>query len=91
MLETIVQSCEHLSNYLKAFRGVFKNRPQYQHFHACGLGLVIYLGSRNLAGLHRAITSGKSACSLCRFIAAEDVAFLARSGPPLTCWTQPPR
>ncbi|MBU1877314.1 MAG: IS701 family transposase [Chloroflexi bacterium] len=36
------------------------------------LGLVIYLGSRNLAGLSRAIPDGKSACSLYRFVAQMD-------------------
>ena len=69
MLEAIVQGHEHLSNFLSAFRSAFKNRPQYRHFQAYVIGLVIYLGSRNLAGLSRAIPDGKSACSLYRFVA----------------------
>jgi SRSO17 transposase len=69
MLEAIVQGHEHLSNFLSTFRGAFKNSPQYRHFQAYVIGLVIYLGSRNLAGLSRAIPDGKSACSLYRFVA----------------------
>jgi SRSO17 transposase len=72
MLDAIVQSHECLSNYLSAFRRAFKNRPQYQHFQAYVLGLMIYLGSRNLAGLSRAIPNGKSASSLYRFVAEMD-------------------
>ena len=72
MLETIVQSHEHLSNFLSAFRGAFKNQPQYRHFQTYVLGLMIYLGNRNLAGLSRAIPGSKSACSLYRFMAAMD-------------------
>lgn len=72
MLETIVQSHERLSNYLSAFRAGFKNRPQYRHFQAYVVGLIIYLGSRNLAGLSRAIPDGKSASSLYRFVAQMD-------------------
>jgi SRSO17 transposase len=72
MLDTIVQSHERLSNYLSAFRSAFKNRPQYQHFQAYVVGLMIYLGSRNLAGLSRAIPNSKSASSLYRFMAEMD-------------------
>jgi SRSO17 transposase len=72
MLEAIVQNHERLSNYLSAFRSAFKNRAQYRHFQAYVLGLIIYLGSRNLAGLSRAIPDGKSACSLYRFVAEMD-------------------
>ena len=72
MLETIVQSHEHLSKFLSAFRGAFKNQPQYRHFQTYVLGLMIYLGNRNLAGLSRAIPGSKSACSLYRFMAAMD-------------------
>jgi hypothetical protein len=32
MLEAIVQSHARLSNYMAAFRSVFKNRAQYRHF-----------------------------------------------------------
>jgi len=63
MLEAII------SNFLSAFRGAFKNSPQYRHFQAYVVALLIYLGSRNLAGLSRAIPDGKSACSLYRFVA----------------------
>ena len=69
MLEAIVQSHESLSNFLNLFRDAFSNRPQYRHFQAFVLGLLIYLGSRNLAELSRAIADGKSACSLYRFMA----------------------
>jgi SRSO17 transposase len=72
MLETIVQNHEQLSNFLNAFRSAFKNRPQYRHFQAYVVGLMIYLGSRNLAGLSRAIPAGKSASSLYRFVAKMD-------------------
>lgn len=72
MLETIVQSQARLSNYLAAFRCVFKNRAQYRHFQVYVLGLILYLGSRNLAGLSRAVPGSKSACSLYRFVAKMD-------------------
>jgi SRSO17 transposase len=72
MLKAIVRSYEDLSKFLDAFRDAFKNSPQYRHFQAYVLGLVIYLGSRNLAGLSRAIPDGKSACSLYRFVAEMD-------------------
>jgi hypothetical protein len=51
MLQAIVQSHEALSNFLSLFRDAFQNRPQYRHFQAYVIGLIIYLGSRNLAGL----------------------------------------
>jgi SRSO17 transposase len=69
MLQAIVQSHEALSNFLSLFRDAFQNRPQYRHFQAYVIGLIIYLGSRNLAGLSRAIPDGKSPCSLYRFLA----------------------
>jgi hypothetical protein len=72
MLEAIVQSHEPLSKFLAAFRDAFKNRPQYRHFQAYVVGLLIYLGSRNLAGLSRAIPDGRNACSLYRFVAQMD-------------------
>jgi SRSO17 transposase len=72
MLKTIVHSHERLGNFLNEFRDAFKNRPQYQHFQAYVVGLMIYLGSRNLAGVSRAIPDGKSACSLYRFVAKMD-------------------
>ena len=72
MLEAIVQSYDGLSKFLSAFRHAFKNCPQYRHFQAYVIGLMIYLGSRNLAGLSRAIPDGRSACSLYRFVAEMD-------------------
>jgi len=72
MLEAIVHNHERLSNYLSAFQDAFKNRPQYRHFQAYVVGLMIYLGSRNLAGISRAIPDGKSASSLYRFVAKMD-------------------
>jgi SRSO17 transposase len=72
MLQAIVQSYENLGKFLDAFRDAFKNSPQYWHFQAYVVGLIIYLGSRNLAGLSRAIPAGKSACSLYRFVAKMD-------------------
>jgi hypothetical protein len=72
MLQAIVQSYENLGKFLDAFRDAFKNSPQYRHFQAYVVGLIIYLGSRNLAGLSRAIPAGKSACSLYRFVAKMD-------------------
>ena len=72
MLEAIVQSHESLSKFLAAFREAFKNRPQYRHFQAYVVGLMIYLGSRNLAGLSRAIPDGRNPCSLYRFVAEMD-------------------
>jgi hypothetical protein len=72
MLQAIVQSHEALSNFLSLFRDAFQNRPQYRHFQAYVIGLIIYLGSRNLAGLSRAVPDGKSPCSLYRFMAEMD-------------------
>ena len=72
MLQAIVQSDENLGNFLRAFREAFRNRPQYRHFQAYIIGLLIYVGSRNLAGLSRAIPDGKSASSLYRFVATMD-------------------
>lgn len=72
MLQAIVQSHESLGNFLIAFREAFRNQPQYRHFQAYVLALLIYLGSRNLAGLSRAIPDGRRACSLYRFVAKMD-------------------
>jgi SRSO17 transposase len=69
MLQAIVQSHEALSNFLSLFQDAFRNQPQYRHFQAYVIGLLIYLGSRNLAGLSRAVPDGKSPCSLYRFMA----------------------
>ena len=72
MLERIIQKHEQLHNFLTAFREAFKNSPQYRHFQAYIIGLLIYLGSWTLAGLSRAIPDGPSACSLYRFLAEMD-------------------
>jgi SRSO17 transposase len=69
MVETIVQSYECLSNFLSAFRKGFKNIAQYRHFQAYVVGLIIYLGSKNLAGSRWAIPDGRAACSIYRFVA----------------------
>ena len=69
MLQAIVQNHDALSNFLSLFRDAFQNRPQYRHFQVYVIGLIIYLGSRNLAGLSRAIPGSKSPCSLYRFLA----------------------
>ncbi len=72
MLDAIVQSHEELSNFLSEFRSAFRNAPQYRHFQAYVVGLLIYLGSRNLAGLSRAIPGSKDASSVFRFVARMD-------------------
>jgi hypothetical protein len=72
MLKAIVQSDGNLIKFPSALRDAFKNGPQYRHFQAYVVGLVIYLGSRNLADLSRAIPDGKSASSLYRFVAERD-------------------
>jgi len=72
MLQAIIQYHESLGNFLSAFREAFRNQPQYRHFQAYVLGLLIYLGNRNLAGLSRAIPAGRRACSLYRFVAKMD-------------------
>jgi len=72
MLEAIIQSHEPLGNFLSTFREAFRNQPQYRHFQGYVLGLLIYLGSRNLAGLSRAIPDGRRASSLYRFLAKMD-------------------
>jgi SRSO17 transposase len=72
MLQAIIQSHASLGNFLSAFREAFRNQPQYRHFQAYVLALLIYLGSRNLAGLSRAIPDGRAACSLYRFVAKMD-------------------
>jgi SRSO17 transposase len=72
MLEAIVQRHEPLSKFLTAFRDAFQNGAPYRHFQVYVVGLLIYLGSRNLAGLSRAIPDGRKACSLYRFVAQMD-------------------
>jgi hypothetical protein len=67
-LKAIVQSYEQLNKFLEAFRDAFKNAP----FQAYVVGLIIFLGSRNLAGLSRAIPDGKSASSVYRFLAQSE-------------------
>jgi SRSO17 transposase len=69
MLEAIVQGYEELNQYLSAYRKAFRNKPQYRHFQAYIVALLIYLGSKNLAGLKRALPDGRAACSIYRFLA----------------------
>ena len=72
MLQAIVQNHDPLDKFLSSFREAFRNQPQYRHFQAYVVALLIYLGSRNLAGLSRAIPDGRRACSLYRFLAKMD-------------------
>lgn len=72
MLEAIVQNHERLGKFLNSFRDAFKNHPQYRHFQVYVIALMIYLGSRNLAGLSQVIPGSKSASSLYRFVASMD-------------------
>ena len=71
-MQAIGQSHEPLGKFLTAFRDAFQNRPQYRHFQAYVVALLIYLGSRNLAGLSRALPDGRRACRLYRFVAKMD-------------------
>ncbi len=48
MLQAIVQSHEPLGKFMSAFRDAFRNRPQYRHFQAYVVALLIYLGSRKI-------------------------------------------
>ncbi len=72
MLQAIIQNHDSLGKFLDAFRDAFQNQPQYQHFQAYVVALLISLSSRNLAGLSRAIPDGRSACSVYRFVAKMD-------------------
>lgn len=72
MLEAIVQSYRELNQYLSAYRAAFRNKPQYGHFQGYIVAVLIYLGSRNLAGLKRALPDGRAACSIYRFLATMD-------------------
>ena len=51
MLQAIVQSHDPLGKFWSAFHEAFRTRPQYRHFQAYVVALLIYLGSHNLAGL----------------------------------------
>ena len=41
MLKEIVQSHEPLGKFLRAFREAFRNHPQYRHFQAYVVALLI--------------------------------------------------
>lgn len=72
MLETIVENNETLNKFLNGFREAFKNKAQFRHFRHYVIALMIYLGSKNLTGLSRAIPDGKSESSLYRFVSSMD-------------------
>jgi SRSO17 transposase len=72
VLETIVENNETLNKFLNEFRGAFKNKAQFRHFGHYVMALMIYLGSKNLTGLSRAIPDGKSESSLYRFVSSMD-------------------
>ncbi len=72
MLETIIKNNASLNNYLKGFAQAFKNKAQYRHFQHYVVALMIYLGSKNLSGLSRAIPDGRSQSSLYRFLSEQE-------------------
>ncbi len=72
MLETIIESNESLSNFVKAFRGAFKNKGQYGHFMAYILGLLIYTGSKNLTGISQAVPGRRDESSVYRFMSVQE-------------------
>lgn len=68
MLESIVKNNRILSQFLSEFRDAFRNKAQFRHFQHYVIGLMIYLGDKNLSGLSRAIPDGRHQCSLYRFL-----------------------
>ena len=68
MLEAIVKNNVELNKYLNEFRDAFGNKAQFRHFQHYVIALMIYLGSKNLSGLSRAIPDGRHECSLYRFL-----------------------
>ena len=72
MLESIIENTEALSSFLQAFRPAFKNSPQFRLFQHYVVALILYLGSKNLSGLSKAIPDGRSESSLYRFVAKYD-------------------
>lgn len=72
MLESIIENTEALSKFLQEFRSAFKNSPQFRLFQHYMVALLLYLGSKNLSGLSKAIPDGSSESSLYRFVAQYD-------------------
>ena len=72
MLEAIIENNHSLHKFLDEFRGAFGNKAQFRHFQHYVIALMIYLGSKNLSGLSRAIPDGRHQCSLYRFLAKQD-------------------
>jgi|SaaInlV_165m_DNA_1040744.scaffolds.fasta_scaffold35293_1 SRSO17 transposase len=68
MLEAIVKNNVELNKFLKTFQGAFINKAQFRHFQHYVIALMIYLGSKNLSGISRAIPDGRHECSLYRFL-----------------------
>jgi SRSO17 transposase len=68
MLEAIVKNNVELNQFLNEFREAFGNKTQFRHFQHYVIALMIYLGSKNLSGLSRAIPDGRHECSLYRFL-----------------------
>lgn len=69
MLKSIIENTEALSNFLQEFRPAFRNNPQFRLFQQYVVALLLYLGSKNLSGLSKAIPDGCSESSLYRFVA----------------------
>lgn len=68
MLEAIVKNNGELNKFLNEFREAFGNKAQFRHFQHYVIALMIYLGSKNLSGLSRAIPDGRHESSLYRFL-----------------------
>ena len=68
MLEAIVKNNGELNKFLNEFREAFGNKAQFRHFQHYVIALMIYLGSKNLSGISRAIPDGRHGCSLYRFL-----------------------
>jgi len=68
MLESILENNRILSQFLSEFRVAFGNKAQFRHFQHYVIALMIYLGSKNLSGISRAIPDGRHESSLYRFL-----------------------
>lgn len=72
MLETIIKSNASLSSFMKEFREAFKNKSQYGHFMAYVVGLLIYMGSKNVSGVSKAVPGWRDESSVYRFVAQQE-------------------
>ena len=68
MLEAIVKNNQVLDKFLNEFREAFGNKAQFRHFQHYVVALMIYLGSKNLSGISRAIPDGRDESSIYRFV-----------------------